>query len=183
MREDATCHEQLKPVGPKLQSQAPYSLHNKTGSMLCRVQLFATLRTGSSVYGIIQARILEQVAIASSRASSQPGDWTQASCISGAGRQILYLCATWEVPQQQKPPQWDAQHHKEEKPLLTTTRESSRSNKDPAQPNINKIKKKKTKITSYVYSKDGNTVTTGTSLAETLCSQCRGPRFDPWLGN
>ena len=23
----------------------------------------------------------------------------------------------------------------------------------------------------------------GSPLAKTLCSQCRGPRFDPWLGN
>ena len=23
----------------------------------------------------------------------------------------------------------------------------------------------------------------GGPVAKTLCSQCRGPRFDPWLGN
>ena len=34
----------------------------------------------SSIYGIFQARILEQVAISFSR-SSQPSDWTQVSCI------------------------------------------------------------------------------------------------------
>ena len=33
--------------------------------------------------GILQARILEWVAMPSSRGSSQPGDWTQVSCISG----------------------------------------------------------------------------------------------------
>ena len=44
-----------------------------------------------------QARILEWVAISSSRGSSQPRDWTQVSCVSGTGRQILYHCATWEV--------------------------------------------------------------------------------------
>ena len=32
---------------------------------------------------ILQARILEWVAMPSSRASSQPRDWTQASCIAG----------------------------------------------------------------------------------------------------
>ena len=37
----------------------------------------------SSVHGIFQARILEWVAISSSRGSSQPGDWTQVSCIAG----------------------------------------------------------------------------------------------------
>ena len=39
---------------------------------------------GSSVHGILQARILEYVAIPSSRGSSQPGDQTQASRTAGA---------------------------------------------------------------------------------------------------
>ena len=38
---------------------------------------------GSSVHGILQARILEWVAISFSRRSSQPKDWTQVSCIAG----------------------------------------------------------------------------------------------------
>ena len=42
---------------------------------------------GFSVHGILQARILEWVAISFSRESSQPRGQTQASCI---GRQILY---------------------------------------------------------------------------------------------
>jgi len=46
---------------------------------------------GSSVHGILQARILEWVAISSSRGSSQPRDWTWVSCVSCTGRQILYL--------------------------------------------------------------------------------------------
>ena len=41
---------------------------------------------GSSVHGIFQARILEQVAISSSRESFQTRDWTSVSCI---GRWIL----------------------------------------------------------------------------------------------
>ena len=49
----------------------------------------------SSVHGISQARILEWVAIFSSRGSSQPRNRT---CISCFGRQILYLWATWEAP-------------------------------------------------------------------------------------
>ena len=48
---------------------------------------------GSSVHGIFQARILEQVAISSSRGSSRPRDQTCLSCISCIGRQILYHCA------------------------------------------------------------------------------------------
>ena len=38
---------------------------------------------GSSVHGILQARILEWVAISFSRGSSQPRDWTRVSCIAG----------------------------------------------------------------------------------------------------
>ena len=38
---------------------------------------------GSSVHGILQARILEWVAIPFFRGSSQPRDWTQVSCIAG----------------------------------------------------------------------------------------------------
>ena len=38
---------------------------------------------GSSVHGIVQARILEWVAMPSSRGSSQPRDRTQVSCIAG----------------------------------------------------------------------------------------------------
>ena len=38
---------------------------------------------GSSAHGILQARILDWVAISSSRVSSQPRDWTHVSCIAG----------------------------------------------------------------------------------------------------
>ena len=38
---------------------------------------------GSSIHGILQARILELVAISFSRGSSQPRDRTQVSCIAG----------------------------------------------------------------------------------------------------
>ena len=37
---------------------------------------------GSSVHGILQARVLERVAILS-KGSSQPTDWTKVSCIAG----------------------------------------------------------------------------------------------------
>ena len=38
---------------------------------------------GSSVHGVLQARILGSVAIPFSRGSSQARDWTQVSCIAG----------------------------------------------------------------------------------------------------
>ena len=57
-------------------------------SRFSRVWLFSTLwlhnpsPPGSSLHGILQARILEWVAMPSSRASSQPRDWTHVSYIS-----------------------------------------------------------------------------------------------------
>ena len=50
---------------------------------------------GSSVRGILQARILEWVAIPSCRGSSWPMDWTHVSC---TGRKMLYPWANWEAP-------------------------------------------------------------------------------------
>ena len=52
---------------------------------------------GSSIHGILQARILELVAILFSRGSSQTRDWTQVSCTAGrfftnwANRETLWI--------------------------------------------------------------------------------------------
>ena len=51
----------------------------------------------SSLHAILQARILEYVAISSSWGSSQPRDWTHVSCGSCLSRQILYHWATWKA--------------------------------------------------------------------------------------
>ena len=45
---------------------------------------------GSSVHGILQARILEWVAMPSSTGSSQPRDWTHVSHLSYISRWFLY---------------------------------------------------------------------------------------------
>ena len=52
---------------------------------------------GSSVHGIIQARILEWVAISFSRVSSWLRSPTNVSSISCIGKWIIYCCATWET--------------------------------------------------------------------------------------
>jgi len=52
---------------------------------------------GSSVHGILQTRILEWVAVPSSRGSSGPRDQTRISYVFCIGRHILYYCATWEA--------------------------------------------------------------------------------------
>ena len=49
----------------------------------------------SSVYGILQASILEWVAISFSRQSSLPRDWTLVSWIAG---RFFTHWATWEAP-------------------------------------------------------------------------------------
>ena len=50
--------------------------------------------SGSSVHGILQARILEWVAIPFSRGSFPPRDWTQVSCTEG---RFFTIWATREV--------------------------------------------------------------------------------------
>ena len=44
---------------------------------------------GSSVHGILPARMLEWAAVPSSRGSSRPRDWTRVSCIAGG------FCTVW----------------------------------------------------------------------------------------
>ena len=67
-----------------------------SGVWLLATPLTIACLTGSSVLGIFQARILEQVAISFFRGSSQPRSQTCVSCISCIGRRILYHWATWE---------------------------------------------------------------------------------------
>ena len=65
---------------------------------------------GSSVHGILQARIREWLPISYSRASSRASDWTCFSCISCIGRWILYHWAIWEAKRTWKeglPHSWD----------------------------------------------------------------------------
>ena len=68
--------------------------------MLSRVGLWDLMDyspPGSSVHGILQARILKHDAISYSRGSSQPRDWICISCISCIGRWILYHCTIGEA--------------------------------------------------------------------------------------
>ena len=59
---------------------------------------------GSSVHGILQARILEWAAMPSSTGSSWPRDWTLVSGISYIGRQILYHLSYLESLEKQACP-------------------------------------------------------------------------------
>ena len=55
---------------------------------------------GSSVHAILQARILEWVAISFSRVSSQTRDWTQVSCLAG---RFFTVLATREAMEYNSP--------------------------------------------------------------------------------
>ena len=52
---------------------------------------------GSSVHGILQAGILEWIAISYCRGTSQPRDWTCGSWVPCPGRRILYHWDTWKA--------------------------------------------------------------------------------------
>ena len=54
--------------------------------LLNHVRLLQPHGPGSSVHGIFQARILEQVAISLSRGSSGPRDQARVSCVSYTGK-------------------------------------------------------------------------------------------------
>ena len=53
---------------------------------------------GSSVHKIFQARILEWVAVLSSRGSSWPRDWTHVSTSPALAGKFFTTSATWETP-------------------------------------------------------------------------------------
>ena len=63
---------------------------NSLQSCLTLCDLMDGRPPGSSVHGILQARILEWVAISFFSGSFQPRDWTCGSYVSCIGRRILY---------------------------------------------------------------------------------------------
>ena len=78
---------------------------------------------GSSVHGILQARMLEWVAIPSSRGSSWPRDWTWVSSIAGrfftlwATREAIppcsiYKCCGWEWQRRKASGGWRGGSHR-----------------------------------------------------------------------
>ena len=67
-------------------------------SVICNsLQAHGLCPPGSSVHGILQARILEWVVRTSSKGSSLPRDWTPVSYIYCFGRQVLYHCTAREA--------------------------------------------------------------------------------------
>ena len=79
-------------------------LELETRMLVCLLSCFGRVRLcvppwavdcQAPLHGILQARILEWVAISFSRGSSSPRDWTH---ISSTGSRILYYWATREAP-------------------------------------------------------------------------------------
>ena len=83
-------------------------LQGMWAQLLSPVQLFVNPWTeDSSVHGISQARILEWVAISSSKGSSQLIDHTCISCIAGG---FFTINSTWEaLCRVQEAPKWQQQ--------------------------------------------------------------------------
>ena len=65
---------------------------------VCSLGPHGRVQTPLSMNEILQARILEWVAISFSRGSFRPRDQTYISCVCCTGRWVLYHCATWETP-------------------------------------------------------------------------------------
>ena len=80
-------------------------------SVASPVQLFVSPWTeDSSAHGISQTRILERVAISSSRVSSRPIDQTCISCIAGG---FFTINSTWKaLCRVQKAPKWQKKKKK-----------------------------------------------------------------------
>ena len=70
--------------------KVPACMHVYAISQSCLTLFDPMSQPDSSVHGIFQARLLEWVAISSSKESSRPRNWTHVSCASRTGRWILY---------------------------------------------------------------------------------------------
>ena len=95
--------QRVSPRSGQPRPQASRNLRLCVLSCFSHVQLFVTpidhSPPGSSVHGIFQTRILEWVAMPSSRGSSQPRDRTHVSCVSVHWQEgSLPICATLLAP-------------------------------------------------------------------------------------
>ena len=94
----------------------PIEIISESESVRCSV-MSSSLRPmdcslpGFSVHGILQARLLEWLAIPFSRGSSQPWDWTQTSCTEGSfytiwttreAQRLIRVNVYWAFPVRQR---------------------------------------------------------------------------------
>ena len=86
----------LQPMGSQ-ESDTYIQIHTHIYIYICMLSHLSSVRLpGSPVQGILQARILEQVAMPSSRGSPRPRDQTHISYISYPGRRFFTTGATWQ---------------------------------------------------------------------------------------
>ena len=94
----ATEHISIFPICYSEAREGMAIRYNLAVCVRCHVWLFSDLvdcsLTGSSVHGILPARVLKQVAISFSRGSSWPRDQTHVSCTAG---RFFTFWATWEA--------------------------------------------------------------------------------------
>ena len=77
-------------LAPLFKSASPLGHHRALRRALCAPRPWGPPPPGSSVHGVLQARVLQCVAMPSYRRSSQPRDWTHVSFVSCIGREVLY---------------------------------------------------------------------------------------------
>ena len=85
------CHFLFQCMKVKSESEVTQSCPTLYDPMDCSLP-------SSSVHVILQARILEWVAISLSKGSFQPRDQTQVSYVSCIASKFFTVSATWEVP-------------------------------------------------------------------------------------
>ena len=87
----------LKKDSPGLQTWLKKLFNRTVNSVVADSVTQAVAHQPPLVCGILQARVLEWVAMPSSRGSSQPRTWTHVSCISCIGRWTFYCWDTGEA--------------------------------------------------------------------------------------
>ena len=115
-KNNATVEETYNQISSILSIPSPWTLWHSTCGLCSIYIVFAWLCAhslqscpilcspidcsppGSSVHEILQARILERVAMLSSRGSSQPKDWTHISWVSCIAGEFFIHWATWGSP-------------------------------------------------------------------------------------
>ena len=132
---------------------------------LCDLMDYSLL--GSSVHGILQARILEWVVISFSRGSYQRRDWTQVSCTAG---RFFTIQATKDLELLSK---YLENQERKYKDLYLTHIGTRRPTTQ--QFTLDRYQKNIFRATERAFP--------GGPVAKALHAHCGRPRFQPWLRN
>ena len=160
-------------------------MHAQSSPTLCDPMDYSP--PGSSVHGISQARILERVAISSSRGASQPRDQTCISYVSCTGKADS-LPTTISAPNfNTAEVSWEDKGTNITNKLFCT-----RSQQEPAKREGKREMDKQARREEWLNNmpkmlEDVSELNVlcflSGPVAKTPDSQCRGPAFDSWSGN